>query len=155
MKLILTSLISASLAFGAFNASAQSLKLGHYVSPADFRGQTAQKFADILTSQDGNKFDIKVYPNESLVKGRDALQATARGTVDLYSVFAGYITGSIGLMKIFTIPFPSESYTDKKLMEFANDPEVVEILDKSLNQNNVKLLGFINSTGTTTGFFRD
>lgn len=149
-KLVLT----LGLVLGATNVSAQSLKMGHYLSPADFRGQTAQKLADILTETGNNKLQVTVYPNESLVKGRDALQATSRGTVDLYSVFVGYITGSVGLMKVFTFPFPSESYTDQKLMKFANDPEVLKILDNALAKNNLKLLGFINSTGNTTGFFR-
>lgn len=154
MKITSRLLIALSLSFAATTASAQALKFGHYVAPNDFRGQTVQKFADIINAKGNDKITVNVYPNESLVKGRDSLQATARGTVDLYSVFAGYITGSIGLMKVFTFPFPSDNYTDKKLMEFANDPEVLEILGKSLDANNIKLLGFINSTGNTTGFFR-
>lgn len=147
-------LITLGLTFSATTVSAQALKLGHYVSPSDFRGQTVQKFADIINEKGNDKITVNVYPNESLVKGRDSLQATARGTVDLYSVFAGYITGSVGLMKVFTFPFPNEGYTDQKLMEFANDPEVVEILGNTLESNNIKLLGFINTTGNTTAFFR-
>lgn len=154
MKITSRLLIALGLAFSATTISAQTLKFGHYVSPNDFRGQTAQKFADIINKKDDSKITVDVYPNESLVKGRDSLQATARGTVDLYSVFAGYITGSIGLMKVFTFPFPSENYTDQKLMTFANDPEVLAILGKALEANNIKLLGFINTTGNTTAFFR-
>lgn len=154
MKMISRLLLTVGLVLSATTVSAQALKFGHYVSPSDFRGKTVQKFADIINQKGNDKITVNVYPNESLVKGRDSLQATARGTADLYSVFAGYITGSIGLMKVFTFPFPSENYTDQKLMEFANDPEVVEILGKALDSNNIKLLGFINTTGNTTAFFR-
>ena len=154
MKITSRLLIALGLAFSASTVSAQALKFGHYVSPNDFRGQTVQKFADIINEKGNDKITVNVYPNESLVKGRDSLQATARGTVDLYSVFAGYITGSVGLLKVFTFPFPNQDYTDQKLMEFANNPEVVEILGRALDSNNIKLLGFINTTGNTTAFFR-
>lgn len=154
MKFTLKLLVSMGLVLGATTVSAQqTLKMGHYFSTSDFRGKTAQKFADSVHEK-GNEIKVSIYPNESLVKGRDALQATSRGTVDLYSVFVGYITGSVGLMKVFTFPFPSSAYTDQKLMEFANHPEVIAIMDKTLAKNNIKLLGFINSTGNTTGFFR-
>lgn len=134
-------------------ASAEQYKFGHYFPSEDFRGVTATKFAEFAKKASPN-FDITIYPSESLVKGRDALQATSRGTVDLYSVFAGYITGSVGLMKIFTVPFPSAKYDDARMMSFANDPKIIEILDKPLNKSNVKLLGFINSSGLTPMFFR-
>lgn len=153
-KLLRGLLLALGLSAGASGALAEQFKFGHYFAAADFRGQTAQKFADYMT--EANKdFSVKVFPAESLVKGRDALQATSRGTVDFYSVYTGYITGSMGLMKIFTMPFPERSYTDAKLMDFANDERVIKILDKELNGSNVKLLGFINSTGETTAFLRN
>lgn len=135
-------------------ASATQYKFGHYFSTEDFRGVTAAKLAENAKAASSD-FDITVYPAESLVKGRDALQATSRGTVDFYSVFAGYLTGSVGLMKVFTIPFPVAAYDDARMMAFANDPEVIALLDKALEKSNVKLLGFINSSGQTPLFFRE
>ena len=139
--------------FSAVVAGAAQYKFGHYFPKEDFRGVTADEFVKNAKAASSN-FDIVVYPSESLVKGRDALQATSRGTVDFYSVFAGYLSGSVPLMKIFTVPFPEDSYSDVKLMKFANDPEVVKILDNKLASSNVKLLGFINSSGQTPMFFR-
>lgn len=155
MKFLSKMLIIASLVFFSSSLFAQHLKFAHYFSPSDFRGQTAQKFADFLALTSNGKLKVTVYPSDSLVKGRDSFQATSRGTVDLSSVFVGYITGSAGLMKVFTFPFPSKNYTDQTLMRFANDPNVIKILTKHLEKNNIKLLGFINSTGHTTGFFKE
>src|SRR5690625_317122 len=53
------------------------------------------------------------------------------------------------------IPLPDDSYTDALAIEFANDERVVSVLDEALDKNNVKLLGFINSTGVTTVFLKD
>lgn len=146
--------ITALSLIATFSVSAAQYKFGHYFPTEDFRSTTATKFAEYAKAKSAN-FDITIYPAESLVKGRDALQATSRGTVDFYSVFAGYLTGSVTLMKIFTIPFPEESYSDEKMMAFANDPKVVTLLNKQLAKSNVYLLGFINSSGQTPMFFRN
>ncbi|SEA02525.1 TRAP transporter substrate-binding protein [Marinobacterium iners] len=146
MLVLLASMLSMSV------YAKEVLRLGHYFPTEDFRGKTAQYFADQLNS---DAFDVKVYPSESLVKGRDGFMATARGTVDIYSLFGGYAVGSVDLMRIFTIPFPSKSMTDSKLLEFANDPRVLDILGKRFETSQVKLLGFVNSSGETTVFLAD
>lgn len=153
-KFVFSVLMSLGMLAASSAISAKQLKFGHYFATADFRGVTAQKFVDFLAEADPN-LAVEIYPGESLVKGRDALQATSRGTVDLYSVYVGYISGSVDLLKVFTIPFPDDSYTDAESMQFANDERVLEVLDEALDKNNVKLLGFINSTGQTTAFLKD
>lgn len=154
---VLSRVRSAAAIFTLFasasGAIAADYKFGHYFPTEDFRGVTATKFAENAKAASAN-FNIAVYPSESLVKGREALQATSRGTVDFYSVFAGYLTGSVGLMKVFTIPFPEEQYDDARMMAFANDPGVISLLDKALEKSNVKLLGFVNSSGQSPMFFR-
>ena len=146
-------LLVASIAAFSIAAQAQeTLRFGHYFPADDFRGETAQFFADAV---DENLFDIQVFPSESLVKGRDGFMGTARGSVDIYSLFGGYTVGNVELMKIFTIPFPPEGFTDKELLEFANDTRTLEILSEEYERSNVKLLGFINSSGQTTIFLAD
>src|SRR5690554_6530248 len=140
-------LLASAISFSA--TAKEVIRLGHYFPAEDFRGKTAQYFADSL---DSKAFDVKVFPSESLVKGRDGFMATARGTVDVYSLFGGYAVGSVDLMRIFTTPFPPKSMNDTKLLEFANDPRVLDILDKQFERSQVKLLGFINSSGDTTVF---
>lgn len=152
-KAFKTTLLTAALAIASLPAHAQeSLQFGHYFSANDFRGKTAQYFADAVNPE---LFDITVFPSESLVKGRDGFMATARGTVDMYSLFGGYVVGSIDLMKIFTIPFPSEKFDDEAVLKFANDPRTLAIFDDKFAASNVKLLGFINSSGQTTIFLAE
>lgn len=150
-KLFKYVVIAACCSVFSLSANAKQYKFGHYFPATDYRGETAQKFADELAER-SKDFDVNIFPSESLVKGRDALQATARGTVDFYSLAVSYMTGSMPLTKIFTMPFPRKSYTDQAMLEFANNPEVVEILDEQFKKTKVKLLGFINSSGHTTGF---
>lgn len=153
MKNFKKALLVASIATFSMAAQAQeTLRLGHYFPAEDFRGETAQFFAD---SVDENLFSIQVFPSESLVKGRDGFMGTARGSVDIYSLFGGYIVGNVELMKIFTIPFPPEKFTDKEVLEFANDSRTLEVLSEDFEKSNVKLLGFINSSGQTTIFLTD
>lgn len=142
--------IAASIVALSATATAQeNLRLGHYFPAEDFRGKTAQYFADAVEQ---DMFNVQVYPSESLVKGRDGFNATARGTVDIYSLFGGYVVGSIDLMRIFTVPFPPDELTDRKLLEFANDERTLEVLNSEFERSNIKLLGFINSSGQTTVF---
>lgn len=143
------SLVLLASAISVSANAKEVIRLGHYFPAEDFRGKTAQYFADSLDSE---AFNVKVFPSESLVKGRDGFMATARGTVDVYSLFGGYAVGSVDLMRIFTTPFPSKSMTDAKLLEFANDQRVLETLGKQFERSQVKLLGFINSSGDTTVF---
>jgi len=152
-KAFKTTLLTAALAVASLPAHAQeNLRFGHYFPADDFRGKTAQHFADTVNPE---LFDITVFPSESLVKGRDGFMATARGTVDMYSLFGGYVVGSIDLMKIFTIPFPSEKFDDEAVLKFANDPRTLAIFEDKFAESNVKLLGFINSSGQTTIFLSE
>ena len=82
----------ALISAGAASAAEVTLRFGHYFATEDFRGRTAQYLADRIQTL-SKTIKVEVFPAESLVKGREGLQATAQGTVDMYSIYAGYITG--------------------------------------------------------------
>lgn len=148
-------IIAAALtAFTIPVAAQQTLKLGHYYSPSDFRAQTAQQFADRLVEKT-DEVTVDIFPNESLVKGREALQGVSQGTVDIYPVFAGYISGQVPLVNIFSLPFPPDSYDDEAMFKLAQDPNTAEILDETLAQYGIKYLGVVNSTGPAQIFLSD
>ncbi|MEN2975845.1 TRAP transporter substrate-binding protein [Tistrella bauzanensis] len=141
-------------AAGAANAADVTIRLGHYFATEDFRGRTAQHFADRVEAL-SDSIDVEVFPAESLVKGREGLQATAQGTVDMYSIYAGYVTGQAKLLNIFTLPFPPAGYTDEAQAKFAADPAVRDVIDRSLGRFNVRMLGVINSSGDVGIFLRE
>ena len=149
-----TALFTAMVTLAAAPVAAQqTLKLGHYFATEDFRGRTAQHFADVLNEKT-DELNVDVYPNESLVKGREALQATSQGVVDIYSVYSGYISGQVPIINIFSLPFPPPSYDDKAMFELAQDPETVALLDETLERFGVKYLGVVNSSGPAQLFLR-
>lgn len=152
MAIALTTTLVTGLLTTTTTQAAETLRLGHYFPAEDFRGRTTQYLADQL---DPSLLEIDVFPSESLVKGRDGLMGTARGTVDLYSLFGGYVVGTVGMMKIFTVPFPPDSLDDADVLAFANDPRVLEPLGEAFAASQVKLLGFINSSGQTTLFLAE
>lgn len=134
-------------------AAAETLKLGHYFAVEDFRGKTAQYFADAIAAK-ADEVTIDIYPNESLVKGREGLQATSQGVVDIYLVYAGYVSGQVPIVNVFSLPFPPPSYDDAAMYELARDPETVKLLDETFSRFGVKYLGAVNSTGPVQMFFR-
>lgn len=134
-------------------AAQQTIKLGHYFATEDFRGRTAQHFADVLNEKT-EALKVDVYPNESLVKGREALQATSQGVVDIYSVYAGYVSGQVPIINVFSLPFPPPAYDDAAMYELAQDPETVALLDETFERFGVKYLGVINSSGPAQLFLR-
>ncbi|WP_449219925.1 TRAP transporter substrate-binding protein [Tistrella mobilis] len=144
----------ALMSAGAAGAAEVTLRFGHYFATEDFRGRTAQYLADRVQAL-SKTIKVEVFPAESLVKGREGLQATAQGTVDMYSIYAGYITGQAKLLNIFTLPFPPKSYDDAAQAKFAADPEVREVIDRSLGRFGVRMLGVINSSGDVGMFMRD
>ncbi|MES1924334.1 TRAP transporter substrate-binding protein [Salinisphaera sp. T31B1] len=144
----------AATVFAGTAWAQQTLRLGHYFATEDFRGKTAQHFADQVNEQTDD-LQVDVYPNESLVKGREALQATSQGVVDIYSVYAGYLSGQVPLINIFSLPFPPPSYDDKAMYELALDPDTVALMDKTFAKFGVKYLGVINSSGPAQLFLRN
>lgn len=154
-RLLAAALLAAAPALIAGPAAAQQvLRLGHYFATEDFRGKTAQVFADRLNAA-SDEVEVEVYPNESLVKGREALQATSQGVVDIYSVYAGYLSGQAPIVNIFSLPFPPPEYDDAAMYKLAQDPDTVAMLDETFARFGVKYLGVINSSGPAQMFLRE
>ncbi|MGM0900581.1 MAG: TRAP transporter substrate-binding protein [Bacillota bacterium] len=133
------------------SASSVTLKLGHYFTTEDFRGKTAEHFANLVHEKSNGNIKIEVYPNEQLVKGKEGLQATAQGTIDMYTVLTTYIGGQVPLFDFFNLPFPSPSYTDEVMYDVLE--EAKPFLNEELKKNNVYNLGPIGSTGSAELFF--
>lgn len=158
--MIKRSILAAALALapvltgGAPALAQDTLKFGHYFAVEDFRGKTAQYFADALAAKT-DEVKIDIYPNESLVKGREGLQATSQGVVDIYLVYGGYVSGQVPIVNIFSLPFPPPGYDDAAMYKLARDPEIVSLLDQTFGKFGVKYLGAINSTGPVQMFLRD
>lgn len=131
-----------------------TLTLGHYYSVEDFRGKTAQKFADLVREKTDGEVTVQVFPNESLVKGREGFQSVAQGVIDMYHTSNVYFAGQVPLVNIFALPFPPGGFDDKAMYEFNADPRVKEIFANQMARANVVNLGTVNSTGDAHMYFR-
>jgi len=154
MLLITTSLIAC----GAENTSSSddgidkgeatdqiTLKFGHYFSNQDSVGRSADYWADLVEEKSDGNITVEIYPNEQLVEGRDGLQATSEGTVDLYTIVPSYISGQIPIFDFFGLPLPEPDYTYEMMYDVVEEAQ--PILDKYLEESNVKNLGGIHTTG--------
>lgn len=150
--------VAGALALSAGIAAAAhaeiTLKLGHYYSVEDFRGKTAQKFADLVKEKTNGEATVQIFPNESLVKGREGFQSVAQGVIDMYHTSNVYFAGQIPLVNIFALPFPPAGFDDAALYAFNADPRVKEIYAEKLARANVVNLGTVNSTGDAHMYFR-
>lgn len=129
-----------------------TLKLGHYFAADDFRGKTAQHFADLVAQKSQGSVKIQVFPAEQLVKGKEGFQSTVQGVVDLYPVLTTYIGGQVPVMNFFNLPFPPVKYTDDVMLKITEENKA--LLSKIFDANAVKMLGVINSTGASEFYFR-
>ena len=73
-------LVASMATFSIATQVQEALRLGHDFPAEDFRGKTAQFFADAV---DKELFDIQVFPSESLVK--DVM--VSWGRLEVVSIF--------------------------------------------------------------------
>lgn len=157
MKRLLQMTVAASvIALGATAAvkAETVLKLGHYYSVEDFRGKTAHKFADLVKEKTNGEVTVQVFPNESLVKGREGFQSVAQGVIDMYHTSNVYFAGQVPLVNIFALPFPPAGFDDDALYRFNADTRVKGIFAERMAKANVINLGTVNSTGDAHMYFR-
>lgn len=129
-----------------------TLKLGHYFSTDDFRGRTAQYFADAVEKKSDGNIKIQIFPSEQLVKGKEGFQSTVQGTVDLFPALTAYISGQIPVLDFFNLPLPPVNYTDEVMLKLVEEKR--DLLSKAIESNGAIYLGTANSSGGAGYFFR-
>lgn len=128
-----------------------TLKFGHYFTTEDSVGRSAQHWADLVEEKSGGSITVEVYPSEQLVKGKDGFQATAQGTVDIYTIVPSYISGQVPIFDFFGLPLPDPNYTYDVMYDVAN--EAKPIIQEYLEPNNIYNLGVIHTTGRSELYF--
>ena len=112
MKLILKSVlgtlaVSAIAMVGILPATAQdfTMKLSHHYPDVHVQAAGLRLFAEEVEKNSGGKIKVQVYPAETLVSGREALDAVEGRVVDAAPMPGNYQTGSIPELQYFTYPF--------------------------------------------------
>jgi len=86
MRKILLATAICALAFGITSAKAEDpiiLKFSHVVSPNTPKGKGADKFKELAEKYTNGKVKVEVYPNSSLYKDKEELEALQLGAVQM------------------------------------------------------------------------
>ncbi|WP_027529638.1 TRAP transporter substrate-binding protein [Bradyrhizobium sp. WSM3983] len=110
MRIFATAASIAVLALGlAVPASAQSLiiiKFSHVVATDTPKGKASEKFKELAEKYTGGKVKIEVYPNSSLYKDKEELEALQLGSVQMLAPSNSKF-GPLGIreFEVFDLPY--------------------------------------------------
>lgn len=107
-KLLLATAIAA-LAFSVSSANAADpivLKFSHVVSPNTPKGKGADKFKELAEKYTNGKVKVEVYPNSSLYKDKEELEALQLGAVQMLAPSMAKF-GPMGVkeFEVYDIPY--------------------------------------------------
>jgi C4-dicarboxylate-binding protein DctP len=107
-KLVLAAACVAALAFVA-PAAAQSpvvIKFSHVVAADTPKGKAAEKFKELAEKYSGGKVKVEVYPNSTLYKDKEELEALQLGAVQMLAPSNSKF-GPIGIreFEVFDLPY--------------------------------------------------
>ena len=109
MRKILLATAICALAFGITSAKAEDpiiLKFSHVVSPNTPKGKGADKFKELAEKYTNGKVKVEVYPNSSLYKDKEELEALQLGAVQMVAPSMAKF-GPMGVkeFEVYDIPY--------------------------------------------------
>lgn len=136
--------LGAALAVGlGFGASAQdhTMKLAHYYPDTHVQAGPLRDFVAAVEEASGGDIKFQVHGAQSLISGREALEALEGGVVQLAPMPGNYQSGSIKQIEYFTYPF---MFTDAAHFKRAVNAEggILDMLRPLYEARNIKLLNY-------------
>jgi C4-dicarboxylate-binding protein DctP len=140
MKFITTWVAAAALTFAA-GALAQApivIKFSHVVAVNTPKGKGAEYFKKLAEERTGGKVKVEVYPNSSLFKDGEEMEALQLGSVQMLAPSVSKF-GPLGAreFEIFDLPFLFDSYDD--LHKVTDGPVGKALFKKLESKGNVGL----------------
>jgi C4-dicarboxylate-binding protein DctP len=134
---------AASAPFAARSARAQQpiiIKFSHVVSPDAPKGKAALKFKDLAEKASNGRVKVEVYPNSSLYKDKEELEALQLGSVQILAPSISKF-GPLGVKEfdVFDLPFLLSDDANARKM-FASP--MMDALNKKLESKGVAVLGY-------------
>ncbi len=97
---------------------------------------TIEKFAELLKQYTNNQVEFKIYHTETLVKGREMLEAGRKGMADLVAITMAYYPGDLPFSPTAgCLPFALDYAGIRKAM-----PSFMSIFDQEFKPLNVKTM---------------
>src|SRR5262245_16377983 len=143
MRVRLMAAVAAVLLLPAGAATAQQpiiIKFSHVVSPDAPKGKAAVKFKELAEAYTNGKVKVEVYPNSSLYKDKEELEALQLGSVQILAPSISKF-GPLGVKEfdIFDLPFLMSD--DARARQMYASPMMAE-LNKKLEAKGVSPLAY-------------
>lgn len=115
------------------------IRFSHVVPENTPKGLAARRFAALVHERTGGRVEVQVFPNSTLYKDGEELQALQDGNVQLIAP----VTAKLGKMfprwQLFDLPY---AFNSRKEVHRAVDGEIWDELCKGLEERNMKALAF-------------
>ena len=124
-------------------ASAQApivIKFSHVVAVDTPKGKAAEKFKELAEKRLGNRVKVEVYPNSTLYKDGEEMEALSLGSVQLLAPSLAKF-GPLGVrdFEVFDLPFMFDDYADLRKV---TDGAVGKALFKKLDSKGISGLAY-------------
>ena len=130
----------AALASRAFAQSPVTIKFSHVVSPDAPKGKAALRFKELAEKYTNGKAKVEVYPNSSLYKDKEELEALQLGSVQLLAPSISKF-GPLGVKEFDVFDLPFLMSDDARAHQMMASPMMAEFNIK-LEGKGVKPLGY-------------
>ena len=118
-----------------------TLKFSHVVTPSTPKGQAAEKFAEVVERECGDRITVDVFPNSELFGDKDELQALQSGSVQMLAPASAKFTTIAPQLQVLDLPFLFDSVEDIPAVaspESAAGQAIFE--NEALASKNIKVL---------------
>src|SRR5437016_11093174 len=136
-KWLIAAAAAAVLAAPGVAAAQQPIiiKFSHVVSPDAPKGKAAVVFKDLAEKYTNGKVKVEVYPNSSLYKDKEELEALQLGTVQLLAPSISKF-GPLGVREFDVFDLPFLMSDDARARQMMASPMMAE-LNKKLEAKNI------------------
>ena len=133
----------AALSFATPHASAQTpivIKFSHVVANDTPKGKGAERFKQLAEERTGGRVKVEVYPNSTLYKDKEELEALQLGAVQMLAPSVSKF-GPLGAKEFeaFDLPF---IFADKAVLERVAEGPIGASLFQKLSDKGIKGLAF-------------
>ena len=126
----------------AANAAPRDLVFSHVVDPDTPKGRMAEMFKSIVERKMGDRFNVVIHPNASLMDDGEAVAAVARGDIHFAAPSLSKFDTYTSKLKVFDLPF---LFSDMDAVErFQNGPQGQALLN-SMKAQGITGLGYLHN----------
>src|SRR6266852_1446114 len=135
--------LAVAAAAGIKPAAAQSpivIKFSHVVTPDAPKGKASEKFKELAEKYTSGKVKVELYPNSSLYKDKEELEALQLGAVQMLAPSTAKF-GPLGFTEFDSLDLPFIFHDEAAFRKFANSDLAKQMFEK-LEANGVKGLAY-------------